>query len=125
MDWIPQATFDVRGDGDYFQKFEIYDGQNQKVVIDSLHKLRQVEAESERQFRNGEGQPLRFRAYSQDRSNRDVNTFGEPPTEKPSAEGKRKFGLRGATKAMTSEPDGKFGPAVNESNCSALPMDPV
>lgn len=126
MDWIPAASFDLRSDGsEGFAKFTIYDGQNRRVEIDSLHKLRQVERESEQQYRNGEGQPLRFRMWNQDRSNRDVNSFGPDPSEKPSTEGKRKWGLRGATKASTTEPAGEFGPAVNESNCSALTVDPT
>lgn len=85
--------FDVRTDGDGgrgvgatkgFQKFTVYrqvpgkDGKPVQVPveIDSLHKLRQVEADSEQRYRNGEGEPLRFRAASQDHSNMQVGLFG-------------------------------------------------
>lgn len=45
-------------------------------VVDSVHKMRTIEADSERRFRNGEGEPMRFRALSQNRSNLDVGSFG-------------------------------------------------
>ncbi len=77
MDWIPQAAFDVRSDGEGgkgFQKFSV-DVDGRPVEIDSLHTLRRVERESEQRFRNGEGEPLRFRGYSQDHSNIDRSSF--------------------------------------------------
>jgi hypothetical protein len=74
MAWIPQVgAIDAK---EPFQRFSIYqDGQ--KVEIDSLHKMRQIEKESEQRYINGEGEPLRFRAYSQNTSNTDVSSFGE------------------------------------------------
>jgi hypothetical protein len=114
------GRMDVGGvKGASFQKFEVYNHRNELVTVDSVHKLRQVERESEQAARNGEGQPLRFRMWSQDRTNRDVNTFGEPPSEKPDPAFVKKFGkaIRSAT-----EPEAAFGPGVNESNTSALPM---
>lgn len=125
MVWVPQAAFDLRTDGSpAVAKFTVRDGRNHLVEIDSLHKLRQVERESEQAARNGEGQPLVFRAYSQHRGNRLDNTFGEIPQPALSTETKRKFGLRGGAKSLTPAPDGApdipFGPGVNESNASAL-----
>lgn len=80
-------SFDLKTDGGGdkgFQKFSIYrqvpskDGTlvQQEEVVDSLHKMRQIEADSEQRYRNGEGEPLRFRAYAQDHSNMDVGSFG-------------------------------------------------
>lgn len=103
-----------------FQRFEAYDGQNRRVVIDSLKKLRQVEKQSETDYKNGIGQPIVFRAYSNDRSNRDQSALhkswdgGEQPTE----EAKHRFGS--TLKKSVEAPDDSFGPGVNESNASAL-----
>lgn len=90
MEWIPQAAFDMKTDGEGgrgFQKFEVSrlvptkDGQVQVTEqIDSLHRLRQIEKDSEQRFRNGEGEPLRFRGYAQNRSNMDVGSFGTEGT---------------------------------------------
>lgn len=125
MGWVPQARFDLRSDSaaSDIPKFTTYDGQNNLVEIDSLHKLRTLERESEQQARNGEGQPLRFRAYSQNRSNIQDNTFGPDPASRPSAVGKKKFGLQGATRkidAAEGVPVHSYGPGVNDSNTSAL-----
>lgn len=86
MEWIPMARFDLRtdgGEGKSFQKFSVFqqvptkEGLVQREVeIDSLHKLRQVERDSEQRFRNGEGEALRFRMANQDASNKLENSFG-------------------------------------------------
>jgi hypothetical protein len=80
-----------------------------------------VEKESETLAKNGEGQQVVFRAYSQNRGNRLDNTFGDP-TEKPTAAAKRKWGLQGATKALggDQEPAHSYGPGINDSNTSML-----
>lgn len=76
MEWIPQLRIDVGGvKGAAFHAFDV-DVDGRRTVIDSLHTLRRVERESEQRYRNGEGEPLRFRAWSQDRTNRDVGSFG-------------------------------------------------
>lgn len=79
-------TMDLRTDGAGsrgFQKFSIHrqvptrTGLRQvEEQIDSLHALRKIEHDSEQRFKDGEGEPLRFRAYQQDGSNLDVNSFG-------------------------------------------------
>lgn len=133
MTWvIPRLNTDLKTDGDGgkgFQKFHARDGHNQLVEIDSLHKLRQVERESEQLARNGEGQVIRFRAYEQNHSNMSVNVFGERPADAPdmtlTAAGKQKFGLQGATtlidaSGLEAEPEYTYGPGVNDSNASAL-----
>src|SRR5215510_15475138 len=71
--WIPQVG---RMDAyEPFQEFETYDGQNRPVVVDSLKKLRDIERQSEQDARNGEGQPIVWRRYSNDKSNHDVHTL--------------------------------------------------
>jgi hypothetical protein len=45
-------------------------------TIDSVHTLRRIEQDSEQRYRNGEGEPLRFRMWNQDRTNKDVGSFG-------------------------------------------------
>jgi hypothetical protein len=127
MIWVvPRLRTDLRSDGDSatFKKFLARDGRNQLVEIDSLHKLRQVERESEQLARNGEGQHITFRGFAQDHSNLLLNTHGEPPAfEKPSEEAKRKWGLRGNTKAIETASDGSeipYGPGVTDDNTSAL-----
>jgi len=103
-----------------FKGFTTYDGRNRPVQIDSLHKLRQVEREAEQMARNGDGQPLVWRRYAQDGSNRDVPTLGDlkGPALTPSEAGKRKFGQ--ALRKSAEAPDVTYGPGVNDSNTSAL-----
>ncbi len=85
MELAPQPgdfTMDARSDGGTnksFQKFTV-DVDGRPTEIDSLHKLRMVERDSEQRYRNGEGEPLRFRMWNQTASNRDVNSFGTAGT---------------------------------------------
>lgn len=44
--------------------------------VSSLAQIRKIEKESESRYANGEGEPLRFRAFSHDQSNRDRSSFG-------------------------------------------------
>src|SRR5262245_6473061 len=116
--WIPQVG---RMDAyEPFQEFETRDGANNPVVVDSLHKLRQIERESEQQYRNGEGQPLVWRHYSNDRSNRDVHALhpkwqgGEAPDPafvKAHA---------GSIRPDMDEPAADYGPGVSDATPSAL-----
>lgn len=112
MVWHPAV-----GRVDLFQPFSCFDGRNRPVVIDSLHKLRQVERESEKLEADGLGASMHWRMWSQDASNRLVNTHGPDPSEAPSEAGKRRFSpfKHGAT-----EPDRTLGPGVTESTTSPL-----
>lgn len=87
MEMFPmQMLTDLRTDGEgekQFQKFGVWrevptkQGRTQVYEeIDSLHKLRQIEKDSEQRYRDGEGEPLRFRMAAQNRSNKDVGLFG-------------------------------------------------
>lgn len=120
---IPAApALDLRSDGDSsFQKFETTDGSGQRVLVDSLRKLRQIERESEQAHRNGEGQPMVWRRYAQDDSNGDAPTLGSyAGGEQPTDAAKRRFG---STLQKSAEaPDGTYGPGVSDTNASALPM---
>jgi hypothetical protein len=116
--WIPAVG---RMDAyEPFQEFEVRDGQNQLVTIDSLAKLRQVERESEQQFRNGEGQPLVWRRYSNDASNKDVHTLaprwqgGEQPD--PAFVKKHAAAIRRSADIADTE----YGPGVSDATASAL-----
>lgn len=125
MAWIPAVgAMDAFEPG---QEFVTADGQGHYRTIESFAQMRQLERESEQQYRNGEGQPLRFRALHQHRSNKDVNTFGEAPQEKPSDAARERFG-RGMGAAVldgsSSEPDVAFGPGVHLGNASALKEAP-
>jgi hypothetical protein len=82
--------------------------------IDSLAKLRKVERESEQRYRNGEGRPMAWRDYSQDRSNRDVHSLMADPSEAPTKSAKLKV------RAVGGEPTGDLGPGVTESTPSPL-----
>ena len=118
MTWIPNiGAIDAK---EPFQRFETFDGRNQRVVVDSLQKLRQIEKESEQLYRNGEGQPIVFRAYSNDNSNKDQSALHKSwdGSEQPTEEAKRRFGS--TLKKSVETPDDSFGPGVNESNASAL-----
>lgn len=89
LDRAPQPgdfALDLKTDGEGdqgFQKFTVHrqiptkDGPVQvEETIDSLHKLRQLEKDSEQRYIDGEGEVLRFRGYNQESSNMDVGSFG-------------------------------------------------
>ena len=72
----------------------------QRVVeINSLQTIRRLERESEQAARNGEGRPMVWRDFSQDRSNTDVHTLGKDPSLTPAKtflNGQPVIGRRGA-----------------------------
>jgi hypothetical protein len=116
--WIPQVG---RIDAyEPFQEFETRDGMNQLVTVDSLKKLRDIERDSEQRYRDGEGQPLVWRRYSQDASNRDVHALhphwdhGERPD--PAWVKKNAAGLR----RSVEEPDAGYGPGVTADTPTGL-----
>lgn len=116
--WIPQVG---RMDAyEPFQEFTTTDGRGKEVLVDSLHRLRKVEEEAEAAYRNGEGQPMVWRRYSQDVSNQDQHTLHRSydGSEQPTEEAKRRFGqtLRRGDAAA----EGEYGPGVSDANTSAL-----
>jgi hypothetical protein len=76
------------------QEFLIYDGRNRPVLVESLAQIRKLEKESEQMARNGDGQQMVWRKYSQNASNNQVNTLGPSPEQAPSKAAQRKFGLQ-------------------------------
>lgn len=95
--------------------------------VSSLREIRKLERESEKLERDGVGEAIRFRAFSQDRSNMLQNTFGEPPhARKPQLydkQGRQKISFD----LIDGEPtEVEMGPGADESLASALPMnDPL
>lgn len=90
MEVIPFCRFDLATDGEggkAGQKFTIHrqvptrEGLVQiEETIDSAHARRQIERDSEQRYRDGEGEPIRFRADHQSHSNMDQNSFGTAGT---------------------------------------------
>lgn len=114
MQWIPMiGRMDALEPG---QEFTVYNGRNEPVLVESLAQMRKIERESEVHARNGEGQQMVWRKYSQDRSNNQVNTLGKDPQEAPNKASQRKF----SQQRSASEPSVVFGPGVSEANASAL-----
>lgn len=58
-----------------FASFEFELDSGQTITVDSMAKLRRIEADSMKAYKTGEGRPTLFRHYSQDKSNRDKNLF--------------------------------------------------
>ena len=120
MLWIPAISrMDLLSEN---AKFEMFDGQNRPVKVESFAQMHEIERRSEQDSRNGEGAPLRFRALHQIKGNMQSNTFGDGPPSQLTPEGKKKFGLQGATKQIDGDTaeSRAYGPGVNDSNTSAL-----
>jgi hypothetical protein len=126
MAWIPAIGRMDAASGSTFKAFSVTrlvptaEGPQQVVeTIDSLHKLRQVEADSEQRYRNGEGEPLRFRLWNNESSNRDQNTFGTGGTigdrTYGSGEPLVKHGRVQVTRHGETEPDAPIGPGMADA----------
>jgi hypothetical protein len=123
MAWIPAVgSMDAY---EPFQAFETTDGRGNPVTITSLRKLRQVERESEQAERNGEGQRMVWRQYSQDPSNRHSHTL-MPSDPTPKITGKTRRGEPLVREILPSE--GGQEPAVQLGEGivgeSPLPLEP-
>lgn len=76
MHWIPAVgRMDANTGMKAFTIEETVRGQTVRTEISNLSDLRRVEREHEQLARNGEGRPLIWRDYSNDRSNGDVHTL--------------------------------------------------
>jgi hypothetical protein len=118
--WLPQVGRMDAGNGPGFQAFEAFDGQNRRVTVDSLRKLRALERESEADARNGRGQPIVWRRYSNDRSNHDQHTLAPGWTggEQPDAAFVKKHGA--AIRRSAEVADTEYGPGITDDTPSAL-----
>src|SRR5688572_20020852 len=90
MEVIPTANFSLRSDGEgggrgkESQAFTVHRQQPDRhgnlvqvaERVAGLADIRRIEKDSEQRYANGEGEPLRFRAFSQDSSNADAGSFG-------------------------------------------------
>jgi hypothetical protein len=118
--WLPAVGRMDASSGPGFEAFDAYDGQNRPVRVDSLKKLRDIERQSEVDARNGLGQPIVWRRFSQDRSNHDVHSLA--PTfhqERPDPAYVKKFAP--AIKRDGAEaPDAAYGPGISDATPSAL-----
>lgn len=118
--WIPQVGRMDAANGPGFQGFDAYDGSNRPVHVDSLRKLRQVEEESQKMAADGVGQPILWRRYSQNHSNRDVHTLAPGWTggAQPDPAFVKKHAA--AIRRTAEEPDVAYGPGIDDSTPSAL-----
>lgn len=118
MFWIPQVGhMDAR---EPFQQSTVYvrqpDGSEKPTVIHSLSQMRQIERESEQRQRNGEGQQMVWRDYSNDKGHQDRHSFAPDPSERPVKSSRVKVTpVDGETAEATP-----YGPAVGDHNTSAL-----
>lgn len=117
MEVIPQVGLMSAANGSTFKAFDVTrevlernpeTGQverfHRRERIDSLAKLRAVERDSEQRAKNGEGEPMRFRAFSQNRTNMDVGSFG--PMTPETAVLKRSGRVRVKAVTPTDAPEG-------------------
>ncbi len=81
MTWTPRPGSFAIDAREPFQQFET-DVAGEKRRVGSLHDMRLIENETEKRARNGEGQPMVWRDYSQDKSNFDVHTLA-PRMDRP------------------------------------------
>jgi hypothetical protein len=92
------------------------------IAVNSLHDIRRIERESEQRARNGEGQPLVFRKYAQDRGNLHTSTLGENPSHKPrltDSRGRQKISIRPVDES-TANAD-VLGPGIVNDGDSGFP----
>lgn len=119
MDWLPQiGSMGLIQDSarEVIQVLQP-DGSHKPVEITSLADIRRLERESEIAYRNGEGQPLRWRAYSQDKSNDDVPLFADP-SERPDPEFLKKNSVQSTDEAGAEKLG--YGPGVSDNTTSSL-----
>jgi hypothetical protein len=103
-----------------FRGFTTRDGRGNRVEIDSLHKMRQVERQSEQDYRNGEGQPIVFRRWANTDSNRDVHTLHPGWTGGAAPDPAWVKKNAAALKRDMSVADTEYGPGISDATPSAL-----
>lgn len=127
MEWIPAVgRMDLMPFGQVFStQIRQPDGSVKTVQIDSLATIRRLERESEIRYANGEGAPLRWRDYSNDRNRQYENSFGPSPADVAHEEAKGSRARLSVHRYGGTAPDVALGPAVTESTMSPLALDPV
>lgn len=117
MTWVPQVgSMDAR---EPFQQSTVYvrqpDGTEKPTVIHSLSQMRQIERESEQRAKDGEGQQMVWRDYSQDRNHADTHAFAKDPAAMPQKSSRVKVSAVPESAVQDS-----YGPGVSDANTSAL-----
>jgi hypothetical protein len=112
--WIPQVGRMDGANGPGFQAFEAHDGQNRPVLVDSLKKMRDIERQSEIDARNGEGQQINWRRWSNDRSNVHSHSLAPGWTggAQPDPSFVRKHGA--SIRKTADDPNLEYGPGVSD-----------
>jgi hypothetical protein len=78
MTWTPRPGSFAIDAKEPFHQFQTEIG-GQMRNVGSLHDIRRIENEAEKRSRNGEGQPMVWRDYAQNSSNKDVHTLSSTP----------------------------------------------
>lgn len=118
MQWVVPRTvgFDCAS-GSTFKSFDFQqrqpDGSYRTVTVSSVKQMRDLERSSEQAARNGEGEAIRFRAWSQNDSNGDTNSFGPDPSVQARAE--LAAMRQAAVEAGARKREGKISAAVGET----------
>ncbi len=117
LSWIPQVG---RMDAlEPFQKFTAHvrqpDGTEKPVEIGSLSQMRRIEHLSEQRAKDGEGQQMVWRDYSNDRSNRERHTIMADPAEAPQKSSR--VNVRAVPESQVND---SYGPGVSDANTSSL-----
>lgn len=127
MEWLPQVGRIEAGAGHGgFTPFTTQvlqpDGTHKPVTVSTLSDIRRLERDTERAQRNGEGQAMIWRDYSNDRSNYDVHTMGKDPATLAQEElAKQPKRARLSVQRYGSDaPNLALGSGVSESSMSAL-----
>lgn len=118
--WMPQVGRMDASSGPGFTAFEAHDGHNQPVVVDSLHTLRRIERESEQAERNGEGQQVVWRHYSNEPSNKHVHALHPRWTGGAQPDPAWVKANAAQLKHDASVADTEYGPGIDDSTPSAL-----
>lgn len=75
MEWIPQLGRVSAGNGPTFTAFETTGPDGKLARINSITELRAMERRSEQMARNGEGQQMVWRDFSNGKSNKDAHAI--------------------------------------------------
>lgn len=108
LDWMPQIGRISAGGGPTFTSFETTGPDGKLTRINSITELRAMERRAEQMARNGEGQPMIWRDFSNDVSNKDEHAIHKhwAPDDYPGIPGKAQ---REALKMLTqSEGEAKL-----------------
>lgn len=117
----PRVAMDAYEPGTEFQTEVLQpDGTHRHVMVDSLQAIRRLERESEQRQRDGEGQQMVWRDYSQDKGNQHEHSFAKDPAVKPDPAFLKKFRESGGGGASPSAANREYGPGVSDANTSAL-----